>query len=56
MLVADGEQGAECYAVATKRDQAKIVWSESAKMIRKSPALKKVTKIINKAYCAADTA
>lgn len=46
MLVADGEQGAECYAVATKRDQAKIVWSESAKMIRKSPALKQVTKII----------
>lgn len=45
MLIADGEQGAECYAVATKRDQAKIVWNESAKMIRKSPALKKVTKI-----------
>lgn len=45
MLIADGEQGAECYAVATKRDQAKIVWGESAKMIRKSPALKKVTKI-----------
>lgn len=45
MLVSDGEQGAECYAVATKRDQAKIVWSESAKMIRKSPVLKKVTKI-----------
>ena len=36
MLVADGEQGAECYAVATKRDQAKIVWGESEKMVRSS--------------------
>lgn len=46
MLIADGEQGAECYAVATKRDQAKIVWGESEKMIRKSPVLKSVTNII----------
>lgn len=46
MLVGDGEQGAECYAVATKRDQAKIVWGESEKMVRKSPVLKSVTNVI----------
>ena len=43
MLIDDGEQGAECYAVATKRDQAKIVWEESVKMLNKSASLKKIT-------------
>lgn len=37
----DGEQGAECYAAATKRDQAKIVWGEARKMVRSSPALRR---------------
>lgn len=46
MLIADGEQGAECYAVATKRDQAKIVWEEAEKMANKSPLLKKITHIV----------
>lgn len=41
MLVADGEHGPEVYAVATKKDQAKIIWLESKKMVRKSPSLKK---------------
>lgn len=45
MLIADGEQGAEIYAVATKRDQAKIVWEEACKMIKKSPVLRQITKI-----------
>jgi len=40
-LVADGEGGPEVYAVATKRDQAKIVWLESKRMVNKSPVLKK---------------
>lgn len=40
-LVADGEGGPECYCVATKRDQAKIVWQEAKRMVRKSPALRK---------------
>lgn len=44
MLTADGEPGPEVYAVATKRDQAKIIWSESKRMINKSPALKKRTR------------
>lgn len=41
MLTKDHESGAEIYSVATKRDQAKIVWEESKKMIKKSPALAK---------------
>ena len=40
-LVADGEGGPECYCVATKKDQAKIVWQEAKRMVNKSPALKK---------------
>lgn len=40
-LVGDGEGGPEVYAVATKKDQAKIVWSEAKRMVAKSPKLKK---------------
>lgn len=40
-LMADNEGGPEVYAVATKKDQAKIVWSEAKRMIAKSPVLKK---------------
>ena len=40
-LALDGEQGAEIYAVATKRDQAKIVWKDAKMMISKSPELAK---------------
>ena len=40
-LTKDGEKGAECYSVAVKKDQAKIVWEEAKKMIQKSPALSK---------------
>ena len=39
LLIADGENGPEVYAVATKRDQAKIIWTEAKRMVRKSPAL-----------------
>lgn len=45
MLDADGEPGAEVYSAATKRDQAKIVWSEAARMVRKSKALSKRIKV-----------
>lgn len=41
MLVADKEGGAEIYSVATKKEQAKIVWDEAKRMIKKSPALNK---------------
>lgn len=40
-MVADKEPGADVYSVATTRDQAKIVWSEAKKMVRKSPTLAK---------------
>lgn len=39
MLLADGEGGPEVYAVATKKDQAKIIWGEAKRMVKKSPAL-----------------
>lgn len=44
MLTKDGEDGAEVYAVATKKDQAKIIWEESKRMIKKSPELNALCK------------
>jgi phage terminase large subunit-like protein len=44
--IADGEPGAEVYAVATKKDQAKLVWSEAKRMVNKSPALRKRIKTL----------
>lgn len=41
MLTKDGEGGAEVYSIATKKEQAKIVWEESKRMIKKSPELNK---------------
>lgn len=41
LQVADNEPGAEVYAVATKKDQAKLVWMEAKRMVKKSPALLK---------------
>ena len=46
MLVADGEPGPEVYAVATKRDQAKIIWLEARRMVRKTPVLAKRVKCL----------
>lgn len=37
----DGEAGAEVYCAATKRDQAKIVWSEAKRMVQATPDLRK---------------
>lgn len=44
MMMKDGEGGAEVYSVATKKEQAKIVWEESKKMINKSPEIRKRTR------------
>ncbi len=41
MLTSAGEGGAEIYSVASKKDQAKVVWEEAKRMIKKSPALAK---------------
>ena len=44
MQVGDGEPGPEVYAVATKKDQSKIIWGESKHMVLKSPALRRKIK------------
>jgi phage terminase large subunit-like protein len=41
MLIADGEGGAEVYSVATKKDQARLVFSEAVNMVSQSAALNK---------------
>lgn len=41
LLVADGEEGAEVYSAATKRDQAKIVHDAAKQMTRRSHGLKR---------------
>ena len=46
LLDFDDEPGAEVYAAATKRDQAKIVWSEAESMVLKTAYLRKRIKII----------
>jgi phage terminase large subunit-like protein len=52
LQVADGEGGAEVYAVATKEKQAKIVWSEAKRMVKKSPVLAKRMKTLVKEIIA----
>lgn len=39
LLECDGEQGAQVYSAATKRDQAKLVHGEAVRMVRASKAL-----------------
>nr|DAG46114.1 MAG TPA: Large Terminase [Caudoviricetes sp.] len=46
LLIADGEAGPEIYSAATKKDQAKIIWTEVKRMIKKSPALNKHLKCL----------
>ena len=46
LLLADGEMGPEVYAVATKKDQSKIIWLEAKRMVRKSPTLSKRAKTL----------
>jgi len=41
MLVGDGEGGAEVFSIATKRDQARLVFTEACNMVSQSPALRK---------------
>ncbi len=51
MLLMDGEPGAECYSIATKKDQAKILWQEAKRMIKKNPVLlKRVKPLIAELY------
>lgn len=46
LMTADMEPGPKIYSAATKRDQAKIVWSEAALMVKQSPALRRKIKTL----------
>ena len=41
-LICDGEEGAEIYATATKRDQARIIFDEARRMVSTSPELARI--------------
>ena len=45
LLVADGEQGAEVYSSATKRDQARIVFQFAKEIVNQSPQLAEHIKV-----------
>jgi phage terminase large subunit-like protein len=45
-LVGDGEPGAEVYATATKKDQAKIVFNEARQMVLSSPELRSRIRVL----------
>jgi len=42
MLIADNEPGAEVYSVASKKDQARIIFDETYNMVKQSPELLQV--------------
>jgi phage terminase large subunit-like protein len=44
MMIADGEQGAEVYSIATKKDQARIVFDETHNMVKQSSELSRHVK------------
>lgn len=44
MMIADGEGGAECYSVATKKDQAAKAFKSACDMRNQSPEIKAVVK------------
>lgn len=44
MLIADGENGAEIYCTANKKDQAALVFNECVNMRVQSPSLRSITK------------
>ena len=44
LQLGDNESGAEVYALATKKDQAKVIWLEAKKMVKKSPQLLRLDK------------
>lgn len=54
-LIADGEIGAEVYAGATTRDQAKIVFNETRRMFRSSPQLRTKARIFVRSIAVDET-
>jgi phage terminase large subunit-like protein len=56
LFIADGEPGAEVYTAATKRDQAKITHGEAERMVKASPGLRKIIRIVRDNMHVPDTA
>lgn len=48
LLIADGEPGAQVYSTATKEEQARLCWKDTADMVKQSPALLKHVSIMQK--------
>ena len=48
LLIADGEAGAEVYSAATKREQARIVFDDAARMVRASPGIRKRVSVLTR--------
>ena len=55
MAFFDGEAGAEVYAAATKRDQAKIVWSEAKRSIQRSEFLRRRIQVLTNNLSSSET-
>lgn len=51
MLAADGEHGAECYSVATTRDQARIVFDDAREMAARTPDLRTYLGVVIMQHC-----
>lgn len=45
-LLADGEQGAEVYSAATKKDQARIIFDEAKRMVKSSDSIQKYVEVL----------
>ncbi len=55
-LIGSGEPGSEVYSVATRKDQARIVFSEAERMVKQSPSLKSRVKNYRDSLFIAGTA
>jgi phage terminase large subunit-like protein len=55
LLICDGEAGAEIYSAATKKDQARIIFDEAARMIKSSPELKGMVQCTRNNMCVLET-
>lgn len=42
LMTSDGEGGPEVYSIATKRDQARIIWLEAKRMVQQDPTLRRL--------------
>lgn len=54
-LIGDAEPGAEIYAAATKRDQARIVFGEAQQMVLASPELRSRIRVLKSNLHVTDT-